>query len=353
MGRRISAKRMVRGRSGRALLAAGTVMLTTATLSAPALAESAHFAPQFGCAGVTISLAGFPDRPGNTVTELVQIDRATTITRVFSFDGPTGSDTIPYELSAGHHQLDARVKWGSKLGSGKHDQFLAHGITCLPEAGFSIEKLQAVGKKGQLTTDTQFGTRRELVRYEIVVANTGNVPLTLGPLQDLRCDEGTVTGGPGGLPLGAGETTTFSCTHELTPGDQALGEYENVATLTATPPPGEGPPITEESNPVLVQLPHDTVGFGCEAITFAYADFPDAPGNTVTEYISVDHQTVITKSFVFDGPSGSDTVTLDLPPGAHKLDGRAHWRTNGAHGAHDQSLKGRLVCAAPPEEAPR
>ena len=102
---------------------------------------------------------------------------------------------------------------------------------------------------------------------------------------------------------------------------------------------------------MLVQLPHDTVGFGCEAITFTYSDFPDEPGNTVTEYISVDHQSFLTKTFVFDGSSGSDTVALELAPGKHKLDGRAHWRTNGAHGAHDQSVGGRLTCAASPQEA--
>jgi hypothetical protein len=184
------------------------------------------------------------------------------------------------------------------------------------------------------------------VRYEVVVSNTGNVPLTLGPLQDARCDPGTIAGGPEG-PLGVGETASYTCTHELTPADQAFGLYENVARVIATPPPGDGPPITEESNPVLVQLPHDTVSFGCKAIVFDYSDFPDAPGNTVTEYVSVDHETVIVKSFAFDGPSGSDIVTLDLPPGAHKLDGRAHWRTNGAHGAHDQNLRGRLVCTGP------
>ncbi len=100
-----------------------------------------------------------------------------------------------------------------------------------------------------------------------------------------------------------GQTASYTCTHELTPADQALGLYENVARLTASPP--DGPPITEESNPVLVQLPHDTVGFGCEAITFTYTDFPDEPGNTVTEYISVDHQSFLVKTFVFDGSSGS------------------------------------------------
>lgn len=318
------------------------------TSSASASAEGAHFVSRFGCDGIGIALVGFPDRPGNSVTEIIQIDRSRTITKVLDFNGPTGSDTIRYELGPGHHQLDARIRWDSKLGRGGHDQFLSHGITCSPVAAFSIEKLQAVGRKGQFTSEMQFGTRRELVRYEILISNTGNVPLALGALQDDRCDAGTIGGGPEG-PLGVGDRATYTCTHELTPADQALGSYENVATLTATPP--DGAPITEQSNPVLVQLPHDTVGFGCEAITFTYTDFPDAPGNTVTEYISLDHQSYLTKTFVFDGPNGSDTVALELTSGRHKLDGRAHWRTNGAHGAHDQSVGGRVTCVAPAPEA--
>jgi hypothetical protein len=142
--------------SGRSLLVAVAVAVVTATSSAQAQAAGAHFVPQFGCAGVTIALASFPDRPGNSVTELIQIDRSRTITRTFTFDGPSGSDAIPYELTAGHHQLDARVKWKSTLGRGGHDQFLTHGITCLGEAGFSIEKLQALGRKGQLTTAVRY-----------------------------------------------------------------------------------------------------------------------------------------------------------------------------------------------------
>jgi len=318
-------------------------------LVAPAQAQGAHYTAQFGCGSVTLTLAGFPDRPGNVVTEIITVDRGAKITKKLTFDGPSASDTIAWQLTPGHHQVDALVKWPGADGRGGHDQFLAHGIDCLAEAGFSIEKLQAAGKKGQFTTGLVFGTRREVVRYEIVVSNTGNVPLSLGPLQDARCDAGTIEGGPGGAPLAVGESTIYTCQHELTPADQALGSYENVAVITATPTVGDGPPITEESDPVMVQLPHDTVGFSCESMTFSFYDFPDAPGNTVTEYVSVDHVIVLTKTFVFDGPSGSDTITLDLPPGRHKTDGRAHWKTNGTHGAHDQSVGGRLLCVAAAE----
>ncbi len=171
------------------------VAICGGTLSDSASAEGAHFVPRFGCDGIGVALAGFPDRPGNVVTGS---SRSTARGRspVFDFEGPTGSDTIRYELGPGHHQLDVRIRWDSKLGRGGHDQFLSHGITCSETASFSIEKLQALGRKGQFTAAMQFGTRRELIRYEILVSNTGNVPLALGELQDARCDAGTLAGGP-------------------------------------------------------------------------------------------------------------------------------------------------------------
>jgi hypothetical protein len=315
--------------------------------SAVAQADQASFTPTFTCTGVTLAFAGFPATGTNTVTEVITVDRGTKVTRVFSFEGAAGSDTVPIALSAGHHQLDALVRWKRPAGVGGHDHFLAHGITCEPKPSFTVQKLQANERRGPgstFTTGPLFGTRRQLVRYEIVVTNTGNVPLQIGPFSDPRCDPGTVAGGPGGLALAPGQDTVFTCTHLLSPGDQAGGSYENIATVTATPPGGE--PLSVESNPVLVELPHDETTFGCEAVEFTFANFPNAPGNTVTEIVTIDHVSKIVQTFSFDGPTGSNVIPIMLAPGVHKLDGRAHWKTNGAHGAHDQVEHGKLRCVA-------
>jgi hypothetical protein len=334
-------------RHARWLLGLIAAAVTLALTAAPAAAESAHFVPTFTCTGVTIDLAGFPEAVGNKVTEVIAIDHSTRITETFVFNGSSASNTIPLHLAPGHYQLDARVSW---KGAGKHDQPLVGGITCAPEPKFTIEKLQAAGRKGLYTKTLLYGTRRELIRYEVIVRNTGTVPLAIGPLQDANCDAGTITGGPGGALLEAGEATIFYCSHLLTNADQDAGVYENVASVTATPPAGDGPPITEPSNPVIVELPHDTVGFGCEAILFSFFGFPNLPGNMVEEIVTINHEQRIYNDFSFNGPSGSNVVTLSLPPGHYKLDAWARWNTNGVKGARDEHLGGNIRCTAPPEE---
>lgn len=329
-------------RASLSLLAAVSLALGTA---AAARAEGAHFTPVFTCTGVTLSYGGFPAGT-NTVTEIVTIDRGEKIEKTFSFEGPSGSDTIPISLREGHHELDALVKWNKADGIGGHDHFLAHGINCEPRPGLTVQKLQADERRGPgsiFTTEPLFGTRRQLVRYELVLTNTGNVPLLIGTVADPRCDAGTIAGGTGGPALAPGQSTTYTCSHLLTPGDQAAGLYENVATVQATPE-GGGAPLTVESNPVVVELPHDSVGFGCEAVEFSFSNFPDAAGNTVTEIVTIDHGEKLETSFSFNGSSGSNVVPLTLSPGVHKLDARAHWNTNGAHGAHDQVEQGKLRC---------
>jgi hypothetical protein len=319
------------------------------TLGPSAVAEAgpASFKPTFTCSGATLDFAGFPATGTNTVTEVITVDRSVRTARTFSFEGTTASDTVPLSLTVGHHQLDALVRWKAAYGIGGHDHFLPHGITCDPKPSFTVQKLQADERASPFTTAKLWGTRRQLVRYEIVVANTGNVSLQLGSFADARCDPATVAGGPGSSPLSPGQSTIFTCTHLLTPADQAYGSYENVASVTGTPPSGE--PLTVESNPVLVELPHDQASFGCQAVEFSFANFPSAPGNVVTEIITIDHGAKIVQSFTFDGPSGSNVVPVVLAPGIHKLDARAHWKTNGAHGAHDQVEQGKLHCLSEPE----
>jgi hypothetical protein len=88
------------------------------------------------------------------------------------------------------------------------------------------------------------------------VRNTGNVPLVLSNFSDPRCDGGTIEGGQGETPLAPGPmpslggSTTYTCRHVIT----GTAVYENTATVTATPPPSGGTPITPTSNTVVVNL---------------------------------------------------------------------------------------------------
>jgi hypothetical protein len=125
-----------------------------------------------------------------------------------------------------------------------------------PEPRMSVEKLQEiVGGSGSYTTAPLAGQIGQIVQYEIIITNTGNVPLTLSAFSDPRCDEGTITGGPEGAALPVGGSTTYTCTHVLDAQDATAGSYTNVVSVTGTPPGGGVAPITQESNPVVIEVP--------------------------------------------------------------------------------------------------
>jgi hypothetical protein len=132
----------------------------------------------------------------------------------------------------------------------------ASSVPVTPEPSMSVEKLQQiVGAGGSYTTSSITGQVGQTVEYEIVVENTGNVPLTLSAFGDPRCDAGTISGGPEGAALPVGGSTTYTCTHVLSAEDQSTGSYANTVSVTGTPPSGGVAPITERSNTVVVEVP--------------------------------------------------------------------------------------------------
>jgi hypothetical protein len=120
------------------------------------------------------------------------------------------------------------------------------------EPAFTIEKLQEIaGSKAGFTTSEITGEVTQTVDYEIIVKNTGNVPLTFSEFTDEKCDSGTIAGGPGGA-LGPGESATYTCNHLLNPADKLAGTYTNTASDTGTP--SGGGPITHTSNTVVAKV---------------------------------------------------------------------------------------------------
>jgi uncharacterized repeat protein (TIGR01451 family) len=108
-------------------------------------------------------------------------------------------------------------------------------------------KLERIGSAsfvhGPLT-----GNVGDTVDYEMMVTNTGNTPLEL-VFTDDQCDNGTlsapsvVTGNytAGSQTLAPGGEIRYTCSHVLASGDQP---YTNTASVTGTPPPGEGSPVS-------------------------------------------------------------------------------------------------------------
>jgi hypothetical protein len=116
---------------------------------------------------------------------------------------------------------------------------------------FTIEKRQQINGSG-FTTGELTGKVGETIEYEIIVKNTGTTPLTLSNFKDANCE--SIAGGPS-KALAPGESAIYTCRHLITKADQEAGKHENDATVTGSPPPGEGAEITHTSNEVIVKVP--------------------------------------------------------------------------------------------------
>jgi hypothetical protein len=216
---------------------------------------------EFGCKFLKVVLTGFPNEPNNKVKIKIRVDGKAVFEGEVTFNGPTFEFIYEVNLGPGHHGLDVFTKWNTHGFSGGRDQALQKGINCVAEPGFAIEKLQKIeGTQGPFTTSALEAVSGETIDYEVIVTNTGNVPLTMSNFTDAKCDEGTIEGGPGATPVQpAGPSippgkTTYTCKHQLTLFDEIAGEYTNTASDTGTPPEGQGSPVTNESNTVVVKV---------------------------------------------------------------------------------------------------
>jgi hypothetical protein len=207
------------------------------------------------CTSVSWTFREFVNAPGNTVTEKITVDHVGTTTS-FSFDGSTGTNVTPIHAPPGSYIIDAEGKWSKASAKGLHGGFDIHvKITCLPTPSMSVEKLQQIeGDVGSYTDARITGEVGETVDYEIAVSNTGNVPLTFGPLVDPKCDAGTISGGPPAGVLAVGATSTYLCEHVLDAADLEAGTYSNQVTLTGTPPEVGAAPLKEPTNTVVTEV---------------------------------------------------------------------------------------------------
>jgi hypothetical protein len=85
------------------------------------------------------------------------------------------------------------------------------------------------------------------VLYELIVRNTGDVPLTFSKFTDTKCVN--IAGGPGAKEVLPGETTTWTCEHFIA----GKEEWINFGTVTGTDK--EGKSVTHTSNQVVVYDP--------------------------------------------------------------------------------------------------
>jgi uncharacterized repeat protein (TIGR01451 family) len=205
------------------------------------------------CNQISVLYRGFPPLPGNAVTEVVSIESQHLLTRTFTFDGETATDTFaftaPGRTSAYH--IDVRGKWNGNGFRGGYD--LPIRVLCPPAPAFTVQKLQSLaGSSAAPTSETIAASVGQTVDYRFIETNTGNVPLTFGQFLDPFCDTGTVTRSTQEA-VSPGEAMSYECTHLLTVADGVAGTLANTAAVTGTPPGETGAaPVRHESNTVLV-----------------------------------------------------------------------------------------------------
>jgi uncharacterized repeat protein (TIGR01451 family) len=169
--------------------------------------------------------------------------------------GGPGNNPVPVGGSTTftcHHVLTSTGTWPNVAtiegneGTGKKES--NEVIVKVPaEPRLVIEKLQMLAGQISFTKNELVGEIGQVVYYEIIVTNTGNVALKLSSLTDVAC----VGIAGGATELGPGDSTTFTCMHTIT----SPTPYMNVASITGTPPAGQGAPVAVESNVVVVKAP--------------------------------------------------------------------------------------------------
>ncbi len=339
------------GRSVRVLLlalASAMALLSVAATSAQASNKRPHGEVIATCTSITFVFTGFPNAPNNTVTEKVTIHNVEYTSQTFEFNGPEGSNTIPITVPPGEGKVDGKAVWHTNGFNSSYD--IATALNCSDPA-FTIEKEQEIAGSGEGFTKSELvGNVGQTVDYKVLVTNTGNVPLTFSKFIDTQCSN--IAGGPVGA-LEPGQSTTYTCNHLLTEADKNKSPtYENDASVLGTPPKGEGGAKRITSNTVVVRFkgpherPNGSVIATCSSITFSFTGFPNAPNNTVTEKVTIHGKHVLTYVFHFNGPTGSNTIPITVPPGLGQVDGKAVWNTNGFKGGYDISTA--INCPATP-----
>jgi hypothetical protein len=94
--------------------------------------------------------------------------------------------------------------------------------------------------------------------------------------------------------------------------------------------------------------PFGAATISCKQVTWSVRGFPNAPGNTVNEQVTIehDHSTRLHSVFTFDGASAIATTPLDGHAGNYQIGAIARWSINGVRGHFD--ILGKVHCPAEP-----
>jgi hypothetical protein len=250
------------------------VLLLGGLYAATAQAEgTATDTVTFSCTAATYSYTGFPDANENTVTQIVKVGGVAQPATKFTFNGPTGSDTVPIETTPGRQSLDAEARWDTNGIKGLKDVPSKGGITCPPTvttitpsmgttAGGTAVVITGSGfvEPATVTIDGEKQEAHVVNGGEISAITTAHGP---GSFEVVVSDSnGTSEGGP---------SYTYETPSPITPntnsgtgtgtgtGTGGSGVLANKTVTLPAPELGVSGDLTPISGTVLVELPGTSV----------------------------------------------------------------------------------------------
>uniref|UniRef100_UPI00261E56EA DUF7507 domain-containing protein n=1 Tax=uncultured Aquimarina sp. TaxID=575652 RepID=UPI00261E56EA len=139
-------------------------------------------------------------------------------------DSPSGTDDVTDVSDAGDETVETPNGDGTTDGETDNDPTVTD-LTADP----SLSVIKTVRVAGSALND--------VIEYDIVVTNTGNVTLTDIEIEDANADAGSIVGSPI-TSLAPGASVTVTANQTITQADMDAGFIENSATATGDSPSG-------------------------------------------------------------------------------------------------------------------
>lgn len=190
-----------------------------------------------GKAGQTVEYEIIVENTGNTPLEFspLEDEACTNISR----EGQTELQAGERETFTCEHTLTSPGEVWANIASIESEEMSESSNEVVARASeepeFTIEKRQQIQGTDAAFTEAELTAKLgQTVDYDIVVSNTGELPITFSPLTDPNC---TGIEPAEATELEAGSSETFTCEHVLT----SVGVWTNQAEIEGTLTPEERP----------------------------------------------------------------------------------------------------------------
>ena len=208
---------------------------------------------------------------------------------------------------------------------------------CCGRPVFMIEKRQRVEGEASYTESELAAKVGQKVEYEVIVFNTGNVPIKFAALKDSGCEDISPSGG---TELDVDESETFTCEHTLT----STGEYTNEASIE-----GNEGASTRTSNKVTVKV--QEARFTIEMLqrlhgetSYTKSELTAGVGQTVEYAVIVKNAGAVTLKFAALKDGGCENISprggTELEAGESETFSCEHALTIAAQYTNEASIEG-------------